>query len=109
MLAGHGQLLFSTATRQSQKSSAKRYGIKQHNSHCKILSEFRTYFLMSQKSKSMLEFQAHICWVITVDYKVRLGQVKSEFDWKRPKLTRSVRALKLSIFSMKSHSVYLLN
>ena len=60
---------------------------------------------MSQKSKLMLEFQAHICWVITVDYKVRLGQVKSEFDWKRPKLTRSIRASKLSIFSVKSHSV----
>ena len=42
----------------------------------------------------MLEFQAHICWVITVDYKVRLGQVKSEFDWKSPKLTRSVQASK---------------
>ena len=27
-----------------------------------------------------LEFLAHICWVITVDYKVRLGQIKSEFD-----------------------------
>ena len=53
----------------------------------------------------MLEFQAHICWVITVDYKVRLGQVKSEFDWKRPKLTRSLRASKLSIFSTKSYSV----
>ena len=53
----------------------------------------------------MLEFQAHICWVITVDYKVRLGQVKSEFDRKRPKLTRSVRASKLSIFSVNSNSV----
>ena len=37
-------------------------------------------FSMSQKSNSMLEFQDHICWVITVDYKVRLGQVKSEFN-----------------------------
>ena len=62
---------------------------------------------MSQKSNSMLEFQAHICWVITVDYKVRLGQVKSEFDWKRPKLTRSVRASKLSIFSWKYNSVWI--
>ena len=53
----------------------------------------------------MLEFQAHICWVITVDYKVRLGQAKSEFDWKRPKLTRSVRASKLPIFSIKYNSV----
>ena len=53
----------------------------------------------------MLEVQAHICWVITVDYKVRLGQVKSEFNWKRPKLTRSGRALKLSRFCMKSHRV----
>ena len=49
----------------------------------------------------MLEFKAHICWVITADYKVRLGQVKSEFDQKRPKLTRSVRASILSIFSIK--------
>ena len=47
----------------------------------------------------------HICLVTSVDYKVRLGQVKSEFDWKRQKLTRSVRALKLSIFSQKSYSV----
>ena len=53
----------------------------------------------------MLEFQAHICWVITVGYKVRLGQVKSQFNWKRPKLTRSVRASKLSIFSIESYSV----
>ena len=53
----------------------------------------------------MLEFQAHFCWVITVDYKVRLGQVKSEFDWKRPKLTRSVRASKLSLLSIKYSSV----
>ena len=53
----------------------------------------------------MLEFQAHVCWVITVDYKVRLGQVKSEFNWKRPKLTRSVRASKLSVISMKYNSV----
>ena len=60
---------------------------------------------MSQKSKLMLEFQAHICWVITVDYKVRLGQVKSEFDSKRPKLTRSVWASILSIFSIKYNSV----
>ena len=43
--------------------------------------------------------------MITVDYKVRLGQVKSEFDGKSPKLTRSVRASKLSEFSVKSHSV----
>ena len=54
----------------------------------------------------MLEFYVHICWVITVLYKVRLGQVKSEFDWKRPKLTRSVRASKLSIFSVKYNSVH---
>ena len=54
----------------------------------------------------MLEFQAHICWVITVDYKVRLGEVKSEFDWKRPKLTRPVRAPKLSIFAIEYNSVY---
>ena len=48
--------------------------------HCKILSKIGTDFLESQKSKSMIEFQAHIYWVITVDYKVWLGQVKSEFD-----------------------------
>ena len=60
---------------------------------------------MSQKSKSMLEFQTHICWVMTVDYKVRLVQVNSEFDWKRPKMTRSVRASKLSRFSIKLNSV----
>ena len=60
---------------------------------------------MSQKSKLMLEFQAHICWVISVDYKVRLGQVKSEFDRKRPKLTRSIRASKLSTFSIRYNSV----
>ena len=60
---------------------------------------------MFQKSNSILEFQAHICWVITVDYKVRLAQLKSEFDWKRPKLTRSVRASKLSIFSIKFYTV----
>ena len=53
----------------------------------------------------MIEFQAHICWMISVDYKVRLGQVKSEFDWKSPKLTRSVQASKLSIFSIKHNSV----
>ena len=41
---------------------------------------------MSQKNNSMLEFQAHICWVKTVDYKVRLGQVKSEFDSKKSKI-----------------------
>ena len=41
----------------------------------------------------------------SVDYKVRLGQVESEFDWKRPKLTRSVRASKLSVFSTKYNSV----
>ena len=61
---------------------------------------------MSQKSNQMLEFQTHICWVITVDYKVRLGQVKSEFHGKRQKLTRSVRASKLSMFSIESNSVY---
>ena len=60
---------------------------------------------MSQKSDLMLEFQAHICWVISLNYKVKLGQVKSEFDWKRPKLTRSGQASKLSIFSVKSYSV----
>ena len=69
------------------------------SAHCRIYSKIGTNFSMSQKSNSMLEFQAHICWVITVDYKVRLGQVKSEFDWKSPKLTRSVRASKLSMFS----------
>ena len=53
----------------------------------------------------MLEFQAHICWVMTVDYKVRLGQARSEFELKSQKLTRSVRALKLSLFSVKSNSV----
>ena len=53
--------------------------------HCAILSNIQTYFSMSQKSKLMLKFQAHIRWVITVDYKVRLGQVKSEFDWKNQK------------------------
>ena len=66
-----------------------------------------TYFLMFQKSNLMLEFQSHICWVITVDYKVRLGQVKSEFDWKSPKLNRSVRAAKLSISTVESYSVHL--
>ena len=44
----------------------------------------------------MFEFQAHICWVISVDYKARLDEVKSEFYWKIPKLTRSVRASKMS-------------
>ena len=53
----------------------------------------------------MLEFQTHICWVITVGYKVRLGQVKSEFDWKSPKLTRSNWASELSIFLIESYSV----
>ena len=53
----------------------------------------------------MLELQAHFCWVITVDYKVRLGQVKSEFNRKRAKLTRSVPASILSIFSEKPNSV----
>ena len=53
--------------------------------HCRILSKIQTHFSKSPKSESMLEFQTHICWVITVDCKVRLGQVKSEFDWKRPK------------------------
>ena len=53
----------------------------------------------------MLEFQAHICWVITVDYKVKLGQVKSEFNMKSQKLTRSVRASILSMFAIKSYSV----
>ena len=48
--------------------------------HCRILLKIGIHFSMSPKSKSMLEFQAQICWVITVDYKVRLGQVKSEFD-----------------------------
>ena len=45
-------------------------------SHCKIWSKIGTDFLKSPKSKSMLEFPAHIYWVITVDYKVWLGQVK---------------------------------
>ena len=44
--------------------------------------------------------------VVLVDYKVRLGQVKSKFDWNRQKLTRSGRASKLSIFSIKSNSVW---
>ena len=48
--------------------------------HYRIFSKIGTHFWMAQKSKLMLEFQAHICWVITVDYKVRLGQVKSEND-----------------------------
>ena len=61
---------------------------------------------MTQKSNSMLEFQAYICWMITLDYKVRLGQVKSEFNRKRPKLTRSIPASKLSIFPMKYNSVH---
>ena len=43
--------------------------------------------------------------VVLVDYKVRLGQVKSEFDWKSPKLTHSIQASKLSVFSMKYNSV----
>ena len=67
--------------------------------------KFGHIFAMSQKSKKMLEFQTHICWVITLDYKVRLGQVKSEFNWKRQKLTRSVRASKLSLLSIKYSSV----
>ena len=53
----------------------------------------------------MLEFQAHISWVITVDYKVRLGTVKSEFNRKSQILTRSVRASKMAIFSEKYNSV----
>ena len=48
--------------------------------HCRNLSEIGTDFSMSQKSNSMLEFQAHNCWMISVAYKVRLGQEKSEFD-----------------------------
>ena len=39
----------------------------------------------------MLDFQAIIYWV---EYKVRLGQAKSEFECKMPKLTHSTRALK---------------
>ena len=76
------------------------YKARNGTAHCRILLEIRTYFLMSKKSNSMLEFQAHVCWVITVDYKVRLGQVKSEFDWKRPKLTRSVRARNCPYFPL---------
>ena len=53
----------------------------------------------------MLEVQAHICWVITVDYKVGLGQAKAEFKWKRQKMTRSVWASKLSKLLIKSNSV----
>ena len=49
----------------------------------------------------MLEFQAHICWVITVDYEFRLGRGNSEFDRKIPKLTLSVR------FPVKSNSVHI--
>ena len=60
--------------------NSSRSNLRMGETHCKILSKIGTDFLKSQKSKSMLEFQAHICWVITVDYKVRLGQVKSEFD-----------------------------
>ena len=71
-----------------------------NETHYRILSNIGKYFSMSQKIKSMLEYQAHICWVITADYKVRLGQVKSEFDTKSPKLTRSVQASKLSIFTV---------
>ena len=43
-----------------------------------------------------------------IDYsdRFRLGQVQSEFNWKRPKLTRSVRAY-LSIFSVIYYSVQL--
>ena len=43
--------------------------------------------------------------MITLDYRVRLGQVKSEFKRKSPKLTLSIRASKLSVISMQSHSV----
>ena len=43
-------------------------------------------FRYPQKSKSRLEFLAHICWVIIVDYKVRLGQVKSEFYLEKTKI-----------------------
>ena len=75
--------------------------------HWSISSKVETDFSLSQKSKLTLSFQTHICWVISVDSKVRLGQVKSEFDWKRAKLTRSVRALKLSMLSLKSYSVRL--
>ena len=42
----------------------------------------------------MLDFQALIYWVMSVEYKVRLGQVKSEFECKIPKLTHSTWALK---------------
>lgn len=62
-------------------------------------------FQSPKKSNLELEFQAHICWVIIVDYKVRLGEVKSEFNRKGPKLTCSVRASKLSIFFVKFNSV----
>ena len=93
---------YSRVVRQSQNSY---FPFLSNFPHCRILSKIGTYFSMSQKSKSMLEFQAHICWVITVDYKVKLGQVKSEFDWKRPKLTRPIRASILSILSIKPHSV----
>ena len=33
---------------------------------------------MSQKTNSKFEFQAHICVVMSIGYKVRLGQVKPE-------------------------------
>ena len=48
--------------------------------HCVILSNIETDFSISQKSKLILEFLTHICWVITGDSKVNFGQVKTEFD-----------------------------
>ena len=55
----------------------------------------------------MLEFHAQVCWVIIGDFKLWLGQVKSEFDLKRPKMTRTVRASILSMFYIKFCSVQL--
>ena len=62
---------------------------------------------MSQEYNSMLEFHSHMCWVIFVDFKVWLGRVKLEFDLKRPKMTRSIRASILSVFYIKFCSVRL--
>ena len=51
--------------------SVRKYHQKWHT--VEFSQNIGTCFLMSQKSNLLLEFQAHICWVITVDYKVRLG------------------------------------
>lgn len=68
-------------TSLSTLSRKKKPKLDNHTiTHCRIDSKIGTNILMSPKSTSMLEFQAHICWMITVDYKVRLGKVKSELE-----------------------------